>query len=528
MREEYSTIPNFRFMLRVDGAFNVPLKSVQAFTRENEYDYIQEGGMNDYVYMRRKPISKPYTLRVERYITTDFNDPLSNGTELFLPLLLFVGKNTGGGMDFARYYAFTGAVVMSKEYGALDAERAGLLTESITIGYNQMFCITNPADSTDKPPWSIEGSDDSGDENSAGNHSRLYSVSPAEPMQNQMSKDSFVKAAYKWGFSGKSKAGNEKTMHVVAPNDSTKKDMIESKNRRHFNFAANANPAGVTDTNSKKSAQNAAYSDKALGEKFGIKELTTKEMAAKARKFEFDGNAPAGNGTLSSPHLIEANKNAKSSFTDGAQKWEFDETKKAGNGVNSAQNSLVTEHSTAPDGSSIGLGRPEATKEEMAEKASKREFGGVNDPQKDKFAGSAKKWKFDEQKKEGSGDRSRQNAMGDGGPNGQVSGFGVTEVSKEEMMEISHRWAFGSDKYSVKGNDVRSASTDTEATGRSGFEENAKLWRFDGLTKQGAGDSSRDVSRVKEASKSEMAQAASRGKTSGKGSGQSIADFLMT
>jgi hypothetical protein len=82
-------------MLRVDGAFDVPLKSVRAFSRENEYDYIQEGGMNDYVYMRRKPISKPFTLQVERYVATDFNDPLSNGTELLLPLMLFVGKNTG-------------------------------------------------------------------------------------------------------------------------------------------------------------------------------------------------------------------------------------------------------------------------------------------------------------------------------------------------------------------------------------------------------------------------------------------------
>jgi len=123
MTEEYNFLTNFRFMLRVDGAFDVPLKSVRAFSRENEYDYIQEGGMNDYVYMRRKPISKPFTLQVERYVATDFNDPLSNGTELLLPLMLFVGKNTGGSIDFGRYYFFTGAVVMSKEYGGLDAER---------------------------------------------------------------------------------------------------------------------------------------------------------------------------------------------------------------------------------------------------------------------------------------------------------------------------------------------------------------------------------------------------------------------
>ncbi|MBR1441089.1 MAG: hypothetical protein IJ589_07695, partial [Lachnospiraceae bacterium] len=127
---DYSFLSNFRFVLKVDGAFDVPLKSVRAFNRENEYDYIQEGGLNDYVHMRRKPISKPYTLVVERYVPASLgiNDPLTSGVELLLPLLLFVGKNTGGStMNYSRYYAFTGAVVMSKEYGGLDAERAGML-----------------------------------------------------------------------------------------------------------------------------------------------------------------------------------------------------------------------------------------------------------------------------------------------------------------------------------------------------------------------------------------------------------------
>ncbi len=34
MTEEYNYLTNFRFMLRVDGVFDVPLKSVRAFTRE--------------------------------------------------------------------------------------------------------------------------------------------------------------------------------------------------------------------------------------------------------------------------------------------------------------------------------------------------------------------------------------------------------------------------------------------------------------------------------------------------------------
>ena len=50
---------NFNFMLRVELMFDLPCKSVRAFTRELEYDYIQEGGLNDYVHMRRKPITRP-------------------------------------------------------------------------------------------------------------------------------------------------------------------------------------------------------------------------------------------------------------------------------------------------------------------------------------------------------------------------------------------------------------------------------------------------------------------------------------
>ena len=48
---EHWLIPSFNFMLRVDGAFDIPLKSVQPFSRDNEYEPIQEGGMNDYVYL---------------------------------------------------------------------------------------------------------------------------------------------------------------------------------------------------------------------------------------------------------------------------------------------------------------------------------------------------------------------------------------------------------------------------------------------------------------------------------------------
>ena len=120
---------NFNFMLRVELMFDLPCKSVRAFTRELEYDYIQEGGLNDYVHMRRKPISRPFTLEIERYVGVDYIDPLPLGADLVLPVLLFVSRNHDQFIPgvVARTYVFTGCTVMKKTYGDLVADQSGLL-----------------------------------------------------------------------------------------------------------------------------------------------------------------------------------------------------------------------------------------------------------------------------------------------------------------------------------------------------------------------------------------------------------------
>ena len=144
---------NFRFMLRVWGIFDVPCRSIRAFTKPNEYEFIQEGGLNDYVHIRRKPISQPFKLVVERYAGTDYIDPLPNGAELVLPVLLFIWNDRG---SLASMFSFSGCVVMEKEYGELSAEKAGLFTETITIGYTTLTPINIPDglnDSGGKEPW---------------------------------------------------------------------------------------------------------------------------------------------------------------------------------------------------------------------------------------------------------------------------------------------------------------------------------------------------------------------------------------
>lgn len=144
---------NFNFMLRVEAIFDLPCRKIHAFSREMEYEYYQEGGLNDYVHMLRKPISRPFTLEIERYVGVDYIDPLPLGAELALPVLLFVGRNPNQFIPFvtARTYVFTGCCVMKKEYGELNAENSGILTEVITLGYREMLVVDIP--------WSANVSD---------------------------------------------------------------------------------------------------------------------------------------------------------------------------------------------------------------------------------------------------------------------------------------------------------------------------------------------------------------------------------
>ena len=138
---------NFNFMLRVEAIYDLPCRAVHAFEQVNEYEYIQEGGLNDYVHMRRKPVSRPFTFQVERYVGTDILDPLTNGTELLLPVILYVSQYGiyNGSFLPIRMYTFFGCTVTAKKYGELNAEKSGLLLETTTIAYREMLCMNNVA-----------------------------------------------------------------------------------------------------------------------------------------------------------------------------------------------------------------------------------------------------------------------------------------------------------------------------------------------------------------------------------------------
>ena len=492
-------LPNFNFMLRVNGIDDVPLKSVRAFSRENEYDYIQEGGLNDFVHMRRKPVSKPFTLVCERYIPTQFNDPLSNGTELTLPLMLFVGRNVGRKFNAGaalRYYVFTSAVVMSKEYGQLDAEHSGLLTETVTIGYSRMFCITNPLDEDDQyEAWQMN---EDLDPDSTGNTKQKYSKNGKTPLANMEKKRMFVENAYKWAFDEDDVTGNGQVSAARNPKEKelSKGDMVN--NRRSYNFGAENNVNFTGDAKSVRSAQNSLYSDKKLGENLGIKELTADEMAAKARKFLLtDREHYAGNKMLSSRRNDDTKEPHLEEMIGKASKWKFDGTSKEGAGVQHGQNAVLRDSGTANEDGVAGRGAKELSKQEMEANASLRPFGGINEPVKDEFAEAAKKWEFDGTSKEGKGTRNRQNA--NQLSENDISGIGVTEASKDKMAKVAHKWAF-TDKYTKNGNNVISGKKASDV----GIKENnidemegrASLWEFSGNAKDGNGQGSRQNAKV--------------------------------
>lgn len=164
----------YAFALQVEAAFFLPLRAVRVFSKENEFDYFQEGGMNDYVHMLRKPITKPFTFQVERYVGVDagfldmnsgFLDPLALGTELVLPLVLYVTRSPSGDWyknisftNCARAYVFTGCTVIAKEYGELNAEQSRLHTETVTIAYRELFAM-NQIDPGWEPggQWEFDG-----------------------------------------------------------------------------------------------------------------------------------------------------------------------------------------------------------------------------------------------------------------------------------------------------------------------------------------------------------------------------------
>ncbi len=415
---------NFNFMLRIEAAFDVPCKSVRVIRKENEYDYIQEGGVNDFVHMIRKPITKPFTLQIERYVGDQFYDPLSLGTKLLLPVFLNVGRYLEPAFFLPdRQYIFTGCEVMSKEYGELNAERSGLLTETTTIAFSRMFTIDSPFDG-EKNTWAFDGYKKDGN----GEGHRKKDMEPYE-----RTKDEMASRTQKWSMA-----------------------------ERHGNLA------GETSVSSR---QNFNYNN--------LLDMSKEDMANKAVRWEFNENKTEGNGKTSADTPITRSlqrdgTNTQKEMAQRALAWEFDtkqnfggkgnsaranvvEVKdrngavvgKAGHGIVEERANTMAEHAalweidTKDNPSGKGVSSRQGGKTTIDENGNAESTGvGLQVGDKKSFAQNASHWAFDEKKTEGNGVKNRANYSETTDKNGEktASGIGVRELSREEMVAKANLW----------------------------------------------------------------------------------------
>ncbi len=469
--KDHNVIPAYRFQLKVNGFFDVPLKAVRPIARKYEYEPIQEGGLNDYVHIKRKPISQPYELVVERYVQTEIDDKLAVGSKMTLPLILYVGRANGQEMEMteaARWYVFTGAQVLNVEWGGLDSERAGLLTETVTIGYNMMFCLSSSSDLNDSEiPFDLRKDTDT----TEGYVDELNKTK----MQLRAIKSSRVgKYAQKKGVIEKSQKDLEGQAHVW---------QFDEKNKAGKGTASrqNAQLRKVKDDSGSEIDAQAGM---------GPLEQTKEALEGKRSLWQFALQGDAG-----SPATVE------------------------GNGVRHVQNAINT---TDPDGNEVtsGLGRVQAPKTEMEAAAQKHLFAfgkdaneimgngvvsaqnyrqtgeddkgnavysGIGKAEKSKIdmQKATKLWKFDKLSKEGTGDSSRMNHKSALGPTSEDNanpdkgtGVGYKEATKAEMEALGkqHLFEFGQTKNEVKGNGNVSARKDEKSTHDA---SKATMWEFD-------------------------------------------------
>lgn len=151
----FSPLINCNFVLRVEGKYELPCKSVKSISQEAEYEYIQEGGVNDRVHIRRKPLSKPYSFQVERYVGTPYEDIFTLDRVFEMPMELVVSRYQDFSQNPSRTYTFEGCRVISKDYGEFEGGQSGFLTERVTIAYDAMKYKANAKD-VKEPPRSFK------------------------------------------------------------------------------------------------------------------------------------------------------------------------------------------------------------------------------------------------------------------------------------------------------------------------------------------------------------------------------------
>lgn len=180
-------LPAYNFVLRVEASIDLPCKSIRGIDYGLAYDYLQEGGLNDYVHILRKPVTEPYTFEVERYILRKPLDPLGLGTVFILPLILYVtqSRNADEEVGFSRAFIFRGCTVIGKSYSEMNAERSELLVETSKIAYQELMVM--PIEGGEMKKWAFDGND------IKGNNERSASYNPKEARLKELEEEAAKK-----------------------------------------------------------------------------------------------------------------------------------------------------------------------------------------------------------------------------------------------------------------------------------------------------------------------------------------------
>lgn len=132
----YGKIRNMNFQLTAKDHV-LACRKIHTFAQEIEYEVIAEGGSNDTVHIRKKPLGKPFTFQVERYVQAGYQDILEIGG-FFEQLILEVSEKPGDFSDSKVSFLFSGCLVSGKSYNGMDAEKSDLLVETTTIVYERL------------------------------------------------------------------------------------------------------------------------------------------------------------------------------------------------------------------------------------------------------------------------------------------------------------------------------------------------------------------------------------------------------
>ncbi len=529
-------IVSFNFVLRVEALWDIACKSIKIERKENEFDLIQEGGLNDFPHRIRKPITRMFTLRIEQYVGAGFLDPLSLGTKLTLPLLLSVGRYTNPAVFLPdRQYIFTGCEVTAKEPGELQSERSGLLTESTTIAYESMFTIDTPAEGI-KKTWQFDKFNKAG----TGESSRDMRFADYELTQEEM-----AARTQRWSM-GQEHGGIDKRTDPSSSSrqnlylnaaEASKEDMAKKSKLWSFD----EKDAVSEDPLAKKNYQGRGDSSRQNVSK-NMFDVHTDEMAAKASLWEFDKKDEKNAGLQSINHegtgkkarkeyptkdIADKNK-SRSASIEGTRRWNLDPADK---------------NNKTPKKNEKGVGT--SSRQHLSDYH--EDSYGYDTPTKD-MLDNAKQWQFDDADKNNKGLQTI-NHKGKGQVSRQNEKMVAAETPRGTMINTAaeHEWKFderdtnntGLQNINKMGNEkVSSQKGGISEASRDSMGKKTAKWDFDpadvsnttpNKNKEGKGSASRqnkrgDYAGITELSKDQMKEKASLWPP--KQSAQSIADFL--